>query len=226
MKMQVQEYADTLRSLVGDEAITLPDQFIMDSLNWAFRSLPSVPKLYVAWQKHYTFNLDANGHYRFKFKSDFADIIKFDYINFFTSTGGDPCPLNLCYRHNIPFYKKNGVVELKVAGQPCEYTREREGDDFYLVFDRPSNVPIIVDYICYGRPKSVQSMTDEFEAPTCIYNLILSATRRLVYQVGDDFAFAADIAQYLDAKEVAEAVQELNQENSNDSFGILGEPSL
>lgn len=226
MKITVEQFIETFRSLVGDEAIGVPQDFIINALNWAFRSLPSVPKLYVAWQKHYTFNLDANGHYRFKFKSDFADIIKFEYIDFYTSTGGDPCPLHLCYRHNIPFYKKNGIIELKVAGQPCEYTREREGDDYYLVLDRPSNVPIIVDYICYGRPKPVSSPQDEIEMPTCIYNLILSATRRLFYQVGDDFAFAADIAQYLDSKEVAEAVQELNQEGSNDSFGILGEPSL
>lgn len=225
MKLRVKQYADSFRAFLADESISIPDEQIISMLNWALRSLPSVPKLYVAFKDHQTVNLDANGHYRFKFETKLEDIIKFDYINFYTSTGGDPCPLRLCYRSPRPFYEKNGVVELKKAGHPCEYTRERDGDDFYLVLDRPSNIPIIVDYICYGRPKLVTSMDDEVDLPACIYNLVLSSTRRAYYQSADDFAFAADIAQYLDAKEVAEAVQELNQENSNDSFGVLGEPT-
>lgn len=226
MKITVQEFATKLRSLIGDETISIPDTFIINALNWAFNSLPSVPKLYKAWQKHYTMTLDARGHYRWKMKSDFRDIIKFEYINFYTSTGGDPCPLSICYRSNIPFYSKHGLIELKVAGKPCEYTREKEGDDTYLVLDRPSNVPILIDYICYGRPKPVSSVEDEIEVSGVIENLILSAARRVYYLVADDFAFAQSIGEYLDNKEVAEAVQELNQHTDNSMNFILGEAGL
>lgn len=232
MKILTGDFATKFRSIQGDETISIPDELIINGLNWAFKSLPSVSKLYKAWVKHYTMNLDANGHYKWKIKKgtedkiDFQDIVKFEYMNFFTSTGGDPCPLNVCYRHNTPFYKKNGLPELKVAGKPCEYTREREGDEIYLVLDRPSNVPIIVDYVCYGRPMPVSSMQDVFECPAVVENLIMSALRRVVYQEADDFAFAADIASYLDNKEVVEAIQELTREDSNDTFTILGEAGL
>lgn len=226
MKYTVNDFADKFRSLVGDETWSVPDDFIITALNWAFNSLPSVPKLYVAWSHHTSKQLDANGHYRFKVKSPFRDIIKYDFMNFYTSTGGDPCPLRVCYRTPQAFYKKNGLVSQKVAGQPCEYTREREGDSTYIVFDRPSNVPIIVDYLCYGRPKPVSSMEDEIEMPGVIENLILSAMRRVFYQEASDFSFAADIAQYLSNKEIVEAVQELNQSDSNDTWAVLGEAVL
>lgn len=223
MITKVSKFADKFRSLLGDETLSVPDTFIINALNWAFNSLPSVPKLYKAWRGHYTMQLDANGHYKWKLKSDFRDIIKYEFMNFYTSTGGDPCELPICYRESIPFYKKNGLIELKVAGRPCEYTREREGDDTYLVLDRPANIPVIVDYICYGRPKPVESMDDEFEIDAVVENLILSAVRRMYYLEADDFAFAQEIGLYLDSKEVAEAVQELNQRDSNDYTLILGE---
>lgn len=226
MKITVQEFADKFRSLLGDEALSLDDDYIINSLNWAFNSLPSVPKLYKAWQEHHSPRLNANGHYRWKLKTDFRNIIKFEYINFYTSTGGDPCPLCICYRDNAPFYAKNGLVELKVAGKPCEYTIEHEDDDTYIVLDRPSNVPIILDYIAYGRPKPVTSMEDTFECPGCIENLIFSAVRKLYYQYADDFNFAESIATYLDSKEIAEAIQELNQYNITTHSAILGEAAL
>lgn len=226
MKMTVQSLADTFRHLIGDETLSVPDEFIITALNWAFNSLPSVEKLYYAWPEHRIEQLNARGHYRFKLKSKFRDIVKFEYMNFYTSTGGDPCALNLCYRTPIPFSKKNGLVSQKVEGRPCEYTRERVGDKYYIVLDRPSNVPIIVDYLCYGRPAPVSSMEDVIEIPGVVENLILSAMRRVFYQEASDFSFAADIAQYLDSKEVAEAVQELTRTDSNDTFGILGEAAL
>lgn len=224
--MKTSDFAAKFRGLVGDETLSVPDDFIITALNWAFNSLPSVPKLYVAWRYHASKQLDAREHYRFKVKSPFRDIIKFDFMNFYVTTGGDPCPLNICYRTPLPFYKKNGLVEQKVSGKPCEYTRERDGDDTYIVFDRPLNVPIIVDYVCYGRPKPVKSMDDEIEMAGVVENLILSAMRRVFYQESSDFGFAADIASYLDSKEVAEAVQELNQHDSNDAWPILGEAIL
>lgn len=226
MKMQVQNLADTFRSLVGDETLSVPDEFIITALNWALNSLPSVEKLYYAWPEHRVEQLNARGHYRFKVKSKFRDIVKFEYMTFYTSTGGDVCLLNLCYRTPISFAKKNGLVSQKMEGRPCEYTRERKGDKYWIVLDRPSNVPIIVDYICYGRPAPVTSMEDTVEIPGVIENLILSAMRRVFYQEASDFAFAENITSYLDSKEIAEAVQELTRTDSNDTFGILGEAVL
>lgn len=226
MKTTVKALADKFRLIVGDSSLSVPDNFIIASLNWAFNSLPSVSKLYLAWSEHRTENLDARGHYRWEIPTKFRDIVKFEYMNFYTSTGGAQCPLAVCYRSTIPFYKKNGIIENKVSGRPCEYTREREDDKYYLVLDRPSNVPIMVDYICYGRPQSVSSMEDEIELPGVVENLILSAMRRVFYQESSDFAFAADIASYLDNKEVVEAIQELTRQDANDTMRVLGEAVL
>lgn len=226
MKTTVKSFADKFRLIVGDSSLSVPDQFIIASLNWAFNSLPSVSKLYLAWSEHNTMQLDAKEHYQWEIPTKFRDVVKFAYMNFFTTTGGVQCPLPICYRSTIPFYKKNGIIEHKVSGTPCEYTREKEDDKTYLILDRPSNIPIMVDYICYGRPTPVTSMEDEVEMPGVVENLILSAMRRVFYQESSDFAFAADITSYLDNKEVVEAVQELTRKDSDDTFRILGEAIL
>lgn len=223
MIISVSDFAKKFRSLAGDETISIPDDLIINSLNWAFNSLPSVPKLELAFAKHYTVNLDANGHYKWDISGDFRRIADLMYLNFFTSTGGDPCPLNLCNRDPVEFYKKNGVIELKVAGKPCEYTLEREDDSTFLVLDRPSNMPIIIDYIAYGYPKPVTSMQDTFEASAVIENLMISAIRRLQYMEASDYAFAGSIQDYLDNKEVVEAIQMLNKKYGNERGTILGE---
>lgn len=221
----VAAFTKKFRSLIGDETISVPDDFIINALNWAFNSLPSVPKLELAFAKHYTQNLRANGHYRFKLgkDKDFRRLADIMYLNFYTSTGGDPCPLKVCNRDNISFYKKNGLIELKVSGQPCEYTIEREDDETYLVLDRPSNVPIIIDYIAYGYPKPVQSMQDSFEVSAVIENLIISAMRRMFYMEASDYAFAGSIQDYLSNVEVVEAIQMLNKTYRNEAPVILGE---
>lgn len=223
MKTTVGQFTDKFRSLVGDETISIPEDFVINALNWAFNSLPSVPKLDLAFAKHYTENLDANGHYTWKLGEDFRRIADILYLNFYTSTGGDPCRLPLCNRDNVSFYKKNGIIELKVAGEPCEYTIEREDDDTYLVLDRPSNVPIIIDYIAYGYPKPVSSMKDTFEVSAVIENLIISAMRRLQYMEASDYAFAGSIQDWLSNVEVVEAIQMLNKKYGAESYGILGE---
>lgn len=223
MRYTVAEFAKKFRSLAGDETISIPNDLIINGLNWAFNSLPSVPKLELAFAKHYTEGLDAKDHYKWRLGEDFRRIADLLYLNFFTSTGGDPCPLPLCNRDNVSFYKKNGIIELKVAGTPCEYTLEREDDNTYLVLDRPSNVPIILDYIAYGYPKPVTSMEDTFECSAVIENLIISAMRRLQYMEASDYAFAGSVQDYLDNKEVIEAIQILNKRYGNETYTILGE---
>lgn len=222
MKITVEQFADKFRSLIGDETISVPEDFIIAALNWAFNSLPSVPKLERIFSKHYTKNLDANDHYKWDITGDFRRIADFEYLDFYTSTGGDPCKLKLCNRDNIDFYKKNGLINLKVAGTPCEYTLEREDDHTYLVLDRPSNVPIILDYIAFGYPQPVESMEDEFECSAVVENLILSAMRRLYYMESSDFAFAQTIETYLDSKEVVEAIQMLNKTYGCENLPVLG----
>lgn len=223
MKLKVAEFAKKVRSLIGDETLSVPDDLIINALNWSFNSLPSVPKLELAFAKHYTVNLDANEHYKWELGGDFRRIADILYLNFFTTTGGDPCPLKVCNRDNISFYKKNGIPELKVSGEPCEYTIEREDDATYLVLDRPSNIPIIIDYIAYGYPKPVSSMDDEFECSAVIENLMISAIRRLQYMEASDYAFAGSIQDYLDNKEVVEAIQVLNKRYGNETYTVLGE---
>lgn len=222
MKTTVANFAKRFRSIVGDETISIPDNFIINALNWAFNSLPEVPKLELAFMEHVTKNLDANEHYKWEITPErFRRIADINYLHFYTTTGGDPCPLPLCNRDNERFYKKNGLVSMKISGEPCEYTLERKDDATYLVIDRPSNVPIIVDYICYGYPKPVQSMEDEFEVSAVIENLIISAMRRLQYMEASDAAFAGAVQDYLDSKEIVEAIQMLSK-NYGPEYTVLG----
>lgn len=233
------------RSLAGDETESIPDDFIINGLNWAFNSLPTVPKLDKAFSKHYTVQLNANNHYRWKLNKDFRYISNSPMINFFTSTGGDPCPLHLCYRDNVLFYKKNGLVSRKISGTPCEYTLERDGDELYLVFDRPANIPIIIDYIVWGYPKPLPSAekvgyeydkeleenipvyeykNTKFEITAPVENLILHTLRKVFYEESSDFAFAGAIGDYLDNKMLPEVIQMINKRLNISQPIIIGEP--
>lgn len=243
MKISMLDFANKFRSLCGDETDSIPDEFIVSSINWAFNSLPSVPKLDKAFSKHYTVRLNANSHWRWKLNRDFRFISNSPMINFFTSTGGDPCPLNLCYRDNTEFYKKNGIINMKQSGTPCEYTLERDNDDLYLIFDRPLNIPMLVDYVVWGYPKPVPGITVEklaydkeldekipveedvyIDISAPVENLILHTMRKVFFEEASDFAFAGAIGDYLDNKMLPEVIQMINKRLNISQPIIVGEP--
>ena len=122
MKMTVQDLEDKFRSHLGDGTIDVPKSFVINSINWAFNALPMVPKLDKIFSKHNTFNLDAKDHYRWNLNSGFRRISNIPMMNFWTSTGGDLCKLDICNEDTIEFYNHNGIPYLKEAGKPCEYT--------------------------------------------------------------------------------------------------------
>lgn len=229
MKYTVRDISSKFRSLIGDGTIDIPDEFIINALNWAFNELPRVPKLEKLFAKHMTFQLDAKDHYRWDLNGNgnplFRRIMDIPVLNFVTTTGGKPCALTLCNRDNVEFYNKNGIIELKEAGRPCEYTIEQEGDHIWLVLDRPSDTPIMIDYIAYGIPHQVTNIDQEIELDISAIaeNLILDVMRIVWYHEADDFAFAADISSYLDNKKVVEAIQALNRRWGNEESIILGE---
>ena len=144
-------------------------------------------------------------------------------LNFYTSTGGEPCKLNLCNRSNKDFYDRNGLINLKQSGTPCEYTIEVEDDNVWLVLDRPSDVPIIVDYIAYGFPKPAKSLDDEIEISAIAENLILDVMKTVYLHEADDYAFASDIRSLLDNKKIIEAIQMLHRQWGNETPRIIGE---
>lgn len=231
MIYKVDSLAKKFRTLIGDATVDIPSEFIITAINWAFNELPRVPKLEKIFSKHMTYQLDAKGHYRWNLNNDKSDsqvfrrIMNMPFLHFATSTGGKPCALKLCNRDNVEFYEKNGFIELKEPGKPCEYTIEQEGDNIYLVLDRPSDVPIMIDYIAYGVPAVVKSLDDtiKVDISAIAENLILDAMRVMWYHEADDFAFAADISSYLDNKKVTEAIQQLNKRWGMEEPVILGE---
>lgn len=223
MKMSVLQLTEKFKTLLGDTSLDVSEPFMLNAINWAFNELPMVPKLGKIFSKHYHSNLDAKGHYRWKLNRDFRRLGDIPMINFLTSTGGEPCPLRVCYRDIVPFYEKNGIINLKKPGIPCEYTIEQEGDDIYLVFDRPLDIPVIIDYIAYGFPMPVTSMDDKIEISSIAENLILSVLRTVWYHEADDFAFAGAIYDYLDSKYLPEAIQMLNKTYGSSGPQILGE---
>lgn len=223
MRYKVSEFAKKFRIQLGDSTIDVPNDFIIQGINWAFNELPLVPKLDRLFSKHKQFNLDAKDHYKWNLNDEFRRLLDIPMLEFYTSTGGDPCKLNVCPRDTIDFYKKNGIINLKQPGTPCEYTIEKEDDNVWLVLDRPSDVPIIIDYIMYGFPKPVESMDDEIEISAIAENLILDVLKVYWYHESDDFAFAADINSYLDNKKVIEAIQALYKRWGTEEFRVLGE---
>lgn len=225
MKYSMYDLAEKLRTLLGDHTEDIPEAFLINAYNYCVNDLPMVPKLEKLFSKHKQFNLDAEHHYRWSLSdaTGFRRITDLPMLNFYTSTGGEPCRLALCHRDVKDFYERNGLVNLKQPGKPCEYTIETEDDNVWLVLDRPSDVPIIVDYIAYGYPQPVKSMEDEIEVSAIAENLILGVMQAIYYHEASDFAFAADITSYLDNKKIIEAVQQLHRTWGNSAPRILGE---
>lgn len=221
--MKVSDIAKKFRTLVGDTTLDIPDEFVVGGVNYCFNDLPMVPKLEKLFSKHKQFNLDAKDHYRWNLNDSFRRLTDIPMLNFYTSTGGDPCKLCICHKDVIDFYDKNGIINLKQPGKPCEYTLETEGDNVWLVLDRPSDVPIIIDYIMYGFPKPVESMDDEIEISAIAENLVLDVLRTYWLRESDDFNFAGAIIDYLDNKKIIEAIQLLHRHWGTESTRILGE---
>lgn len=218
----VRQFTDKFRNLIGDSTVDIPDEFMINGLNWARRELPLNPKLQKIFSKHYTKNLDAKGHYKWNLNGDFRRLTDIPMLNFFTSTGGDLCPITICNLPNKEFFAK-GIPSLMKPGKPCNYTIEQEDDNIYLVLDRPLNVPIIVDYIAYGIPKDVTSMDDEFEISALIENAILETLRTVWFRETDDLAFSGAIGDYLDNKTIPQLVQLINQRFGSEAPIIVGE---
>lgn len=223
--MQLKDLSEKLRVALGDSTMDIPEEFMIGAYNWAVTDLPMVPRLEKLFSKHKNFNLDANNHYRWSLSdaTGFRRITDFPMLNFYTSTGGDPCKLAICHRPVKDFYERNGLINLKQSGKPCEYTIETEDDNVWLVLDRPSDIPIIVDYIAYGYPKPVSSMEDEIEISAIAEDLILNVMKAYYLHEADDYAFAADVTSYLDNKKVIEAIQQLNRRWGNEAPRVLGE---
>lgn len=219
------ELAKKLQTLLGDGTLDISEDFLIASYNYCINDLPMVPKLEKLFSKHKKFNLDAKNHYRWSLSdaTGFRRITDLPLFKFYTSTGGEPCELHLCRRGVKEFYEKNGLVEMKEPGTPCEYTIEAEGDNIWLVLDRPSDIPIIVDYIAYGFPKPVSSMDDKIEVSAIAENLILGVMKTCYLHEADDYAFAADVTSYLDNKKIIEAIQMLHRQFGDESPRVLGE---
>lgn len=225
MKYKISDLAEKLRLHIGDNTDDLPEDFIINAYNYTINALPMVPRLEKLFSKHKQFNLDAEHHYKWSLSdaTGFRRISDIPMLDFYTSTGGEPCKLNICHRAVNDFYAKNGLVSLKKPGTPCEYTIEVEGDSVWIVLDRPSDVPIIVDYIAYGFPKPVTSMEDEIELSAIAEPLVVDVMKTLYLMEASDYAFAADVRSYLDNKKYIEAIQMLHRRWGAEAPRILGE---
>lgn len=223
--MKLYDLSEKLRSAIGDGTVDISDDFLVNAYNWAITELPLVPRLEKLFSKHKQFNLDAHNHYKWSLSdaTGFRRITDMPMLNFYTSTGGEPCKLNVCHRPVKDFYEKNGLINLKESGTPCEYTIETEDDNVWIVLDRPSDVPIIVDYIAYGFPKPATSMEDEIEVSAIAERLILDVMKTYYLHEADDYAFAADVTSLLDNKLYLEAIQALYKKWGAEETRVLGE---
>lgn len=221
MKYKISDFFTKARSIFGDTSNDCPEEFLMNALNWTFNELPTIPKLNKLFSDHITANLSEK-EYRWKLNEGFRSINDIQFLHFYTSKGGEPCRARVCNKSNADFYAQNGLIERKQPGQPCSYTIEYEGDDCFLVVDRPLGIPMIVDYSVTGYPKPVKSTDEEREISAIAENLILALMRKVWYEEADDFAFSGAVEQYLDNKLILEATQQLNKRYKNETPRVLG----
>lgn len=211
MKYRVSEFAKKFRSIVGDSTIDVPDDFIINALNWAFKELPLNPKLDKAFSKNRTVQLKP-GHYRWNLVDHkvFRRLTDIPSFNIWESTGGDLCPVCVCAVPITELYA-GGIPSLMKKGKPCKYSIEQQDDDIYLVFDRPISTPMVLQYIGYGFPKEVESMDDIVEISAPIENALLEVMRVVWYREADDLAFAGSAYDYLDNKYIPQIIQMVNK---------------
>lgn len=221
MIYKISDFFSKARSIFGDTTADIPEDFLINTINWSFNELPSIPKLNKLFTAHYTANL-RRGSYRWKINKDFRSINEIFFMRFYTSEGGEPCPLKVCNLQNDEFYSRNGLVERKQPGKPCSYTIEFEGDDVYIVFDRPLSIPVIVDYKVAGYPMPVTNVDEKREISAIAENLIITLMRKIWYEEADDFAFSGAIEQYLDNKLIQEAIFQLNKRLKSEMPRVLG----
>lgn len=222
-KMKVSDFAKKFRVVVGDSTLDCPDEFIINALNWAFNELPLAPKLDKVFAKNRRATLKPN-HYRFNLvdKKVFRRLTDLPVFTMWTSTGGDLCPLKVCAVSPEELYASS-VPALAEPGRPCKYAIEQEDDDIYIVFDRPVDVPIILQYTAYGFPVNVTSMDDEIYLSAVVENAILDVMRVVWYREADDLAFAGSAYDYLDNKYIPQMTQMINKKwHGAEGHVILG----
>lgn len=221
----VQQISEELRTLIGDGTADISTDFVIRALNWAFNDIPTIPRLEKLFSRHKQFNLDAKDHYKWSLSdaTGFRRILNIPMMNFYTSTGGEPCQLKICHRRVEDFYNKNGLVNLKQPGTPCEYTLETEDDNVWLIMDRPLNIPVITDFIAYGVPKPVSSIDDEVELSALAENLITDTMKIMYLKEAEDYGQAGLITDYIDNKKVQEVQQQLYKQWGVEEPRILGE---
>ena len=91
------------------------------------------------------------------------------------------------------------------------------------MFDRPLNVPVIVDYIAYGTLKPIETLEDELDVSAVAENLILSVMKGVHYSESQDFSMAENILEYVDNKAYREAIQDLYHTYGVEEPTIVGE---
>lgn len=224
MEYTVKQFADRFMTLAGDGTEETPIEFICEGLNRCFSELPSITGLEKLFSKHYQYQLAGRNEWKWSLNSDFRRLSNVPVITFWdTSNGGDPKKMPICNVKSDKFYRDNGIIKLKQAGRPQQYTIDRIGDEVNLVFDRPINMPVYVDYIACGYPKPVSKETDTFECSVIAENLIMNYLRYVWYNEHDDMAFSGAVYDVLDNKLIPEAIQQLNVTYGSDAPIILGE---
>lgn len=211
MKYKVSEFADKFRTIVGDSTIDVPDKFVINALNWAFSELPLNPKLDKAFSKNRVVQLKP-GHYRWNLvdHKTFRRLTNIPSFNIWETTGGSPCPVCVCAVSIEELYA-GGMPSIMEPGKPCKYAIEQQDDDVFLVFDRPVDTPMVLQYIGYGIPKPVESMDDAIEISGVVENAILEVMRVVWYREADDLSFAGSAYDYLDNKYIPQIIQMLNK---------------
>lgn len=221
--MKVQQLANKFRVVVGDSTLDCPDEFIINAVNWAFKDLPLNPKLSKVFAKNYRKTLKP-GHYRWNLTDhkDFRRFTDMPVFSMWTSEGGELCPFKACAVTPAELYASS-VPAMMQQGRPCKYTIEQEDDEVYLVFDRPIDIPIVIQYTAYGFPTEVESMDDTILISAVVENALLDVMRTVWYREADDLAFAGSAYDYLDNKYIPQMIQMINKKwHGVEGHTILG----
>ena len=205
MKFRTAEYYyDNFRILMGDGGGDITEEFFLSCINYMIRDIMLEAKLERLFRVHDTMRLTQltrKGKKSNKWKislKNLGDIIDIHNLVILEADGCTLCPVQPCYMEPDKFYNAFPFPEGTCPGQPCHYTIDEDGENTYLMFDKPVDKPYIVDLRYSAYPGDIESLEDKVPYPVKAINVLIEGLRREVYQRDTDFAFSRSMFDVTD----------------------------
>ncbi len=219
MKLRFSDVIAEYRRRRGDTTDSITSEFIIDAFNWGARELARAPGIgdrILLWQMTKSLaprSKDGSPARRW----DLTDYSQTDTIqditmlNIWRSTTTKPEQMrDLTFLDPDEFYSEYPKFMPYTPGIPKAMTFDSDGDTAWLALDRPSSIPLFVDYRFVAGPKPVKKPSDIVKIPSVAYNTILDFLDIYYFMEGMDYALTDPTWSNID-KAMAEIRQKVNK---------------